>query len=76
MAEHLAQLSEALADPAADASRRRRFVETFIRPRGGPAPTDLVVQAVEELFGPIAPGRDPSSSPGPGQPDPGSSPPR
>jgi hypothetical protein len=51
MEEHLAQLSEALADPAGEAPRRRRFVETFIRPRaGGPSPTERVVEAVEDLY--------------------------
>jgi hypothetical protein len=51
MEEHLAQLSEALADPATDAGRRRRFVETFIRPLGdNPASTDRLVVAIEELL--------------------------
>lgn len=48
--EHLAQLSEALAHPELGASRRRRFVETFIRPEGnGPVPTNQVVAAIEAL---------------------------
>jgi hypothetical protein len=50
MAEHLAQLGQTLADPSAEAGLRRRFVESFIRPRGGtPSPTERVVTALEEL---------------------------
>jgi hypothetical protein len=50
MQEHLAQLGEVLACPEADAPRRRRFVETFIRPQGNiPVPTDRVVAAIEAL---------------------------
>lgn len=53
MAEHVAQLSQTLADPSAGAALRRRFVETFIRPRGSsPSPTERVVAAVEELLDP------------------------
>jgi hypothetical protein len=51
MAEHIAQLGRALADPSAGSGQRQRFVETFIRPRGAnPSPTDRVVAAVEELL--------------------------
>jgi hypothetical protein len=49
MDEHVAQLSEALADPAREAPRRRRFVESFIRPRGATSPTERVVAVVEVL---------------------------
>jgi hypothetical protein len=51
MDEHLAQLSATLGGPEREASRRRGFVETFIRPRGSdPSPTERVVAAVEELL--------------------------
>jgi hypothetical protein len=51
MEEHLAQLGEALADPARDAPRRRRFLQAFIRPHGeSPTPTDRVVAAIEEFL--------------------------
>jgi hypothetical protein len=51
MAEHVVQLGVALSDGAAEAARRERFVETFIRPRGGsPSPSDRVVAAIEELL--------------------------
>jgi hypothetical protein len=50
MDEHLAQLSEALADRARDAPRRH-FVQTFIRPHGsGPSSTERVVEVIEELL--------------------------
>jgi hypothetical protein len=52
MDEHVAQLSEALADPAREAPRRRRFVESFIRPRGATSPTERVVAVVEALSRP------------------------
>jgi hypothetical protein len=52
IAEHLDDLSRALADAPAGARRRRRFVETFIRPNGGtPTPTERVVAVVRELLG-------------------------
>jgi hypothetical protein len=51
MAEHVAQLGEVLTDSAVETARRRRFVETFIRPRGGsPSPSERVVATVEELL--------------------------
>jgi hypothetical protein len=51
MDEHLAQLGEALSDPAAEAARRQRFVETFIRPRGdSPPPCERVAAAIEQLL--------------------------
>jgi hypothetical protein len=51
MAEHLAQLGRTLADASPDSGSRRRFVETFIRPRGAaPSPTDRVVAILEELL--------------------------
>jgi len=50
MEEHLAQLSEALADPVRETEMRLRFVQTFIRPRGsGPSSTERVVEVAEEL---------------------------
>ncbi len=50
MAEHLEQLSEALADPGRDEEARRRFVDALIRPGAGdPPPTDRVVAVVEKL---------------------------
>jgi hypothetical protein len=52
MADHLAQLGASLADPGADAWRRRRFVETFLRPGGAaPSPAERVASLVEELAG-------------------------
>jgi hypothetical protein len=52
MTEHLAQLGEALADPAREAARRERFVQTFVRPAGGtPSPSDRVVAVIEALLG-------------------------
>ena len=52
MAEHVEQLTEVLADPAAAVPGQRRFVETFVRPNGGsPAPTEQVTAAIEELLG-------------------------
>jgi len=51
MEEHLVQLSEALADPARETEMRRRFVQTFIRPRGsGPSSTERVLEVAEELL--------------------------
>jgi hypothetical protein len=51
MAEHVAQLGLALSDSTAEAARRERFVETFIRPRGGsPSPSDRVVAVIDELL--------------------------
>jgi hypothetical protein len=48
MEEHLSQLGDALADPGKDAARRRRFVETFIRPpAGGTSSTERAVTAIE-----------------------------
>jgi hypothetical protein len=51
MAEHVEQVGQALGDVAAETARRRRFVETFIRPHGGrPSPTERVVSEIEELL--------------------------
>jgi hypothetical protein len=51
IADHVAQLSQTLADPSEGAAQRQRFVETFIRPRGSsPSPTERVVAGVEELL--------------------------
>jgi len=47
---HLAQLAEALADPAAQQARAARFVRAFVRPHGLDRPaTPLVADAVEAL---------------------------
>ena len=50
MNDHLQQLGTILADPAEGAARRRRFVDTFLRPRD-PAqpPAARLVTLVEEL---------------------------
>lgn len=51
MAEHLVQLGNALADASAESVRRRRFVETAIRPRGGsPTATERVVAVLDEVL--------------------------
>lgn len=51
IAEHLAELSRALADASVGAAQRRRFVERFLWPRGSnPSPTERVIAAVEELL--------------------------
>jgi hypothetical protein len=51
LAEHLAELGRTLADPSAGASRRERFVDTFIRPNGGdPSPSERVVAVLDELL--------------------------
>jgi hypothetical protein len=51
MAEHVTQLSSTLADGAAGAAVRRRFVDSFIRhPDGRTSPTEQVVAQVEELL--------------------------
>jgi hypothetical protein len=41
--EHLGQLAQGLADPAAGAERSRRFVESFVRPRGIDRPVAPIV---------------------------------
>ncbi len=52
MAEHVALLSEALADPGSGAPARQRFVASFIRPNGAETPpTARVADAIEELCG-------------------------
>jgi hypothetical protein len=58
VAEHLAELSRTLADPSAEAARRERFVDNFIRPNGGdPSPSERVVVLLDELLEkPAAPG--------------------
>jgi hypothetical protein len=48
--EHAEQLGRVLEDRAEDADRRRRFVESFVRPRGIERPaTPIFADAVEEL---------------------------
>jgi hypothetical protein len=51
-AEHIGQLARVLAEDAGDAERRRRFVESFVRPHGLERPaTPILADAVEELAG-------------------------
>ncbi len=48
--EHLAQLRRVLDEGEADAERRRRFVESFVRPHGLDRPaTPIFADALEEL---------------------------
>ncbi len=48
--EHFEQLARALDDGGADVERRRRFVESFVRPHGLDRPaTPILADAVEEL---------------------------
>jgi hypothetical protein len=48
--EHVAQLSEVLDEDVAGAERRRRFVESFVRPGGIDRPAaPILAEAVEEL---------------------------
>jgi hypothetical protein len=48
--EHLAQLSRVLDEDEAGAGRRRRFLESFVRPHGLDRPaTPILADAVEEL---------------------------
>jgi hypothetical protein len=48
--EHLAQLHRVLAEDAGEVERRRRFVESFVRPHGLERPaTPILADAVEEL---------------------------
>jgi hypothetical protein len=48
--EHLRQLAHVLGKDAAGAERRRRFVESFVRPHGLDRPaTPIFADAVEEL---------------------------
>jgi hypothetical protein len=48
--EHLVQLRQVLDEDEADAQRRRRFVESFVRPHGLDRPaTPIFADAVEEL---------------------------
>jgi hypothetical protein len=50
--EHTRQLADVLDEGAADAERRRRFVESFVRPHGlGRPATPILADAVEELAG-------------------------
>src|SRR6266545_3272680 len=50
--EHARQLADVLDEDAADAERRRRFVESFVRPRGLERPaTPILADSVEELAG-------------------------
>jgi hypothetical protein len=50
--EHARQLADVLDEGAADAERRRRFVESFVRPHGLDRPaTPILADAVEELAG-------------------------
>jgi hypothetical protein len=63
LAEHVGQLSHVLDEDDAGAVRRRRFVESFVRPHGLDRPaTPILADAIEELAGlPVerraAPGR-------------------
>jgi hypothetical protein len=48
--DHLAQLRRVLDEDEADAERRRRFVESFVRPHGLDKPaTPIFADAIEEL---------------------------
>ena len=48
--EHLGQLARALSEDAAEADRRRRFVQSFVRPHGLERPaTPILADAIEEL---------------------------
>ena len=48
--EHLGQLTESLANGAADGATSRRFVESFVRPHGlAVAATPIVVETIEAL---------------------------
>ena len=50
--EHAAQLAKAFDEDAAASERRRRFVESFVRPRGLDRPaTPILADEVEELAG-------------------------
>jgi hypothetical protein len=50
--EHARQLAGVLDEEAADAERRRRFVESFVRPHGLDRPaTPILADAVEQLAG-------------------------
>ena len=50
LAEHVAQLATVLDEDAAGAERRRRFVESFVRPHGLDKPaTPIFADAIEEL---------------------------
>jgi hypothetical protein len=50
LGEHAGQLARALDEDAAGAERRRRFVESFVRPHGLDRPaTPILADAVEEL---------------------------
>jgi hypothetical protein len=50
--EHIEQLGRVLDDDAADAERRRRFVESFVRPAGIDRPAaPILTDAIEELAG-------------------------
>jgi hypothetical protein len=52
LGEHLEQLAHVLDEDAAGAERRRRFVESFVRPHGLDRPaTPILADAVEELAG-------------------------
>ena len=50
LAEHTEQLGGVLSEGAADEERRRRFVESFVRPHGlGRPATPILADAIEEL---------------------------
>jgi hypothetical protein len=52
LGEHAGQLARMLDEDAAGAERRRRFVESFVRPHGLDRPaTPILADAVEELAG-------------------------
>ena len=57
LGEHFEQLNQMLGQGERESARSRRFVETFIRPRGlSVAATPLFVDAVEQLVN-VGPGR-------------------
>jgi hypothetical protein len=48
--EHCGQLAQALADPSGSAARSRRFIESFVRPRGLDRPVaPIMVEAIEHV---------------------------
>ena len=50
LAEHVEQVARVLAEDHADAERRRRFVEAFVRPHGLDRPaTPILADEIEEL---------------------------
>jgi len=48
--EHCGQLAQSLADPSGGAARSRRFIESFVRPRGLDRPVaPIMVEAIEHV---------------------------